>query len=105
MENPVDGKELYGTSRQNILCSSDLEDTSGLAPCSHEEADSRIMLHVADQVGQGYKKISVRTVDTDIVILSVATARKRMPELSELWVAFGTANLSGIYQRTIFAMR
>ncbi len=91
MENPVDGNELYSTSRQNIHYSSDREDTSGLAPCSHEEADSRIMLHVADQVGQGYTKISVRTVDTDIVILSVATARKLMPELSELWVAFGTA--------------
>jgi hypothetical protein len=40
----------------------------------------------------GHSKILMQTVDTDVVFLSVATARKLMPELSELWVAFGTAN-------------
>ncbi|KAL5021982.1 hypothetical protein ScPMuIL_001137 [Solemya velum] len=55
-------------------------DVSCLAPCNHEEVDTRITptppLDVA--VRQGHTKISIRTNDTDVVMSH------------ELWIAFGT---------------
>ena len=62
--------------------------TSLLAPCSHEEADTRMILHLADAVNQGFQKILLRTVDTDVVVLAVAAVAKI--EIQELWVAFET---------------
>lgn len=38
----------------------------------HEEADTRLILHVADAARRGYTKVMIRTVDTDIVIIAVA---------------------------------
>ena len=57
-------------------------------PCSHEEADTRLFLHMADAVKKGYRKLLVRTVDTDVVVVAIATLNRTKPD--ELWVAFGT---------------
>ena len=61
----------------------------GLAPCSHEEADTRMMLHVADAAKQ-YNTVIVRTVDSDVVVLAVYVFAQLMTSLNALWVAFGT---------------
>jgi len=45
-------------------------------------------IHVQDAVMQGYTKVSICTVDTDVVILAV-TAAGRL-NIDELWVAFAT---------------
>ena len=52
-----------------------------------------MILHVADEVLEGYKKILLRTVDTDRVVLAVAAAAK-LSTISDLvlWVAFATGN-------------
>ncbi|KAG0725800.1 hypothetical protein GWK47_037891 [Chionoecetes opilio] len=63
------------------------KDVSALAPCTHEEADTRILLHLQDAVQQGYSKVSIRTVDTDVVVLAIASANRL--NISELWIAFG----------------
>ena len=42
-----------------------------LAPCLQEEADTRLLLHVADAVQKGCKKVTIRTVDKDVVVLAV----------------------------------
>ena len=65
-----------------------------LAPCNHEEADTRMLLHAADAVQCGFTKILLRTVDTDVLILAVAFV-ERLQEFQgnqtiELWVGFGT---------------
>lgn len=80
-------KEVVTTSGQNVLCNLP-RDLTSLAPCNHEEADSRIILHLADAVNQGSKKVLLRTVDTDVVVLAVAAAVQI--NIQELWVAFGT---------------
>ena len=59
-----------------------------MAPCSHEEADTRILLHLEDAVRHGNTRVSIRTVDTGVVVLTVASAQ--CLSLSELWIAFGT---------------
>ncbi len=73
-------------------------DIDGLAPCSHEEADTRILLHVQDAARQGYSKVLIRTVDTDVIVLAV-TAAGRLG-IEDLWVAFGTGKTSGSWQIT-----
>ena len=47
-------------------------DVSSMAPCSHEEADTRLFVHVADAVRKGSQKVMVHTVDTDVVVVAIA---------------------------------
>ena len=60
----------------------------GLASCKHEEADTRIILHLEDAVREKHNKISICTVDTDVVVLAVTAAQHI--NASELWIAFDT---------------
>ena len=57
-------------------------------PYLHEEADSRIFVHVKDMDQQGHTKVMTRTVDTDVVVIAVAKFLQIC--LEELWVVFGT---------------
>ena len=57
-------KQVMSTYHTDVLCTQP-RDVSGLAPCTYEEADTRILLHLEDAtVKQGYDKIPIRTVDT-----------------------------------------
>jgi len=82
-----DGKEVYATDGTAVLCSVEA-DLTKLAPCYQEEADTRLFLHVADAVQKGRKRVTVRSVDTDVVVLAVASFEKVGAE--EMWVAFGS---------------
>ena len=79
-------KQIITTQGTGVLCSN-RQNLSTLAPCTHEEADTRIFLHVKDAVQQGFNKVSIRTVDTDVVVLAITSANRL--KISELWVAFG----------------
>ena len=63
----------------------------GLAPCSHEEADSRVMVHVADAANK-YNSITARTVDSNVVVFAVNAFGDLTASLNELYVAFDTDN-------------
>ena len=52
-------KEVYITFAEQVLTSSVREDKSRIEPNSHEEADSIIVLHVADAVEKGHHRIMV----------------------------------------------
>ena len=78
--------DVISTADVDIISSTTI-DKAGLAPCNHEEADTRIFVHARDASVNGMKKILIRTVDTDVVILAIAFAKKL--EVEELWVAFG----------------
>jgi len=80
-------KEIYATHGRVVLCSTGQSDLTNLAPCSHEEADTRLLLHVSDAVQKGSTKVTIRTVDTDVVVLAVAAFLKIKPE--EMWIALG----------------
>ena len=80
-------KTFITIHQSNVLCIH-RQDLVGLAPCKHEEANTRIILHLEDAVREKHNKISIRTVDTDVVVLAV-TAAQRI-NASELWIAFGT---------------
>ena len=83
-----EGKVLYATSAQDVLSSTCLAELSNLTPCSQEEADTRLILHAADAVAQGKRRVSVRTVDTDVVVLAATFFSQMKPD--EMWIAFST---------------
>ena len=63
--------QVITTYGQDVQCTSPRE-TASLSPCTHEEADTRMLLHAADAVQQGDRKILLRTVDTDVLVLAVS---------------------------------
>jgi hypothetical protein len=68
-------KQVISTHHAEVFCTQP-RDTSGTAPCTHREADTRIILHLDDAVNEGYTKVSTRTVDTDVLVLAVTAAQQ-----------------------------
>lgn len=83
-----EGKEIYSTFEEKVLCSPKRAQMSMLEPCNHEEADTRLMVHVLDASVCGHQRIIVRTNDTDVVVLAVSIAKSI--QANELWVLYGT---------------
>lgn len=81
------GKELYCTKDIHVHASKDSVIGTDIAPCNHEEADTRLILHALHCSKQGYRKILIRTVDTDVVVLAIALFHAL--SIDELWIAFG----------------
>ena len=66
------GDMVIASTRWNgVVSSTDDQNTYRLQPCSHEEADTRMLLHVKDAMNCGFKSVMIRTVDTDVVVLAV----------------------------------
>ena len=82
-----DDKLIVCTRGSDVVSSSETYDTSRLAPCTHEEADVKLMVHAADLSSQGHRRVMIRTVGTDVLVLAVAVYPQI--EVDELWVAFG----------------
>ena len=61
-----DGKHLYITQKQHVLTSPVGLDKTNLEPCTHEEADTRIFVHVAHSVAAGNTQQKIRTTDVDV---------------------------------------
>ena len=66
-----------------------LQDVHTLAPSSHEEDDSRMLLHVPHAAQHDHHQMLICTADTDVVVLGVF-AINRLSTGCELWLAFGT---------------
>ena len=62
-------------------------DMEGLAPCSHDEADSRVMVHVADAANK-YNSITTRIVDSNVVVFAVNAFGDLTTSLNELYCIF-----------------
>ena len=70
-----------------VSTQNDVSDVEYLQPCSHEEADTRILLHVAHCARQGLRKLVIRTANRAVVVLTIGHSPAR--RLDELWVRFG----------------
>ena len=69
-----------------------------MSPCSHEEVDARMMVHIADAVQDGHQSVMIRSTDTHLVALVAATL-----DLKELWVSYGTRKNHRILLAHLFA--
>ncbi|XP_076078833.1 uncharacterized protein LOC143048849 [Mytilus galloprovincialis] len=78
---------VVSTKGSEVVCNKPDKNNGNLSPCNHEEADTRILLHVADAVKSGMQKIMIRTVDTDVVVIAVSAVHKL--NITSLWMAFG----------------
>ena len=83
-----EGKELVVTDGEQVICVPQQEDVNSRTACNKEEADTRMMLHVAHAAQHGHHQIQVRTVDTDVVVLAVMVVQKTTSwrrNLGSLW--------------------
>ncbi len=78
------GSVVYVTSGESVLHSGS---TNAMPNCNHEEADTRIVVHMQQALQQGMRKIEVRTVDTDVVVILVGAfcALSGIQPLADLW--------------------
>lgn len=90
MEYTYNGCMVVSTYEDKVNSSGEY-DLSRTFPCNHEESDTRVFVHVLDAILSGHKKITIRTVDSDVVVLAVSFAAK-VQGIEELWIAFGTKN-------------
>ena len=74
----ADGKKINATCGTGVLCS----------PTKAHLTSLDMILHVVDVVPKGIKRVAIPTVDTDVVILVVASFNNINP--GELWSALGT---------------
>ena len=81
------GKYLYVTSAQNVIS---VGTNDPMESCNHEEADTRIIVHIFHALLQGQTCFHVRTVETDIVVILLGTFHKMLPIQGNvnIWVAF-----------------
>ena len=98
----IEGKQIIITRGEEVLCSPPATRRNKLSPCSHEKVDTRMMVHIADAVQDGHQSVMIRSTDTDVVVLVVATL-----DLKELWMSSGTRKTTGSYwhislQRLLF---
>ena len=62
---------------------------------THQEADTRMIWHAGDAVQEGYRKIVLRKVDTDVLVLAIAFAgilQEQQVQQVEVWIAMGTGS-------------
>jgi hypothetical protein len=84
------GRLVLITDGSHVLSSAGCEAPgvdSSIDPCSHEEADTRMLLHAAHAARAGCSKVMIRTVDTDVVVIAVACCQQLA--LAEFWIWFG----------------
>ena len=72
-----EGKVVITTCNENVLLNLRADNTVvqseyPLSSCNHEEFDTRVMLHTANAVSQGYNCILIIANDTDIIVLGVS---------------------------------
>ena len=86
VSNCPPNRMILARSIDRALCSTEI-DRTGVSPCNHEEADTRIFVHVEHPADSSDQKIAVKTVDTDVVFLAISLFQSI--QIEELWVEFG----------------
>jgi len=99
VKQDLGGRLLLSTNLQSVL-SNKQQDISGLQPCNHTEADTRILLNLAHAANQSHQIALVCTFDSDVVILAIHWFASL--GLSELWVYHGTGKRFVTFPFTLY---
>lgn len=70
------------------MCLHPETDCRYISPFNYEEADTRIIIHDSDAAEKGCKKLQVRTLNANVLVLAIAYVRRL--DIQQLSVAFGT---------------
>ena len=65
----------------------ELTGIESLQLCTHEEAVSNMLLHVAHCAEHGIMKVAIHIVDSDVVLISISHLHDL--HIEELWLSFG----------------
>ena len=84
-------KVIGSTILDGVVSSSAGQNTNGFQQCSHEKADTRMLIHVEYTMNCGFKSVVIRTVDIYVVVLAVAHCQG-FPNIEQLWIALGNCN-------------
>ena len=80
-------KFIVATVNDKSICNRELN-MENLSPSNHEESDTRIFLHVKNAAEMNHQEISIRTVDTDVVVIAVSLFHEL--NVDKLWIEFGS---------------
>ena len=95
-------KVVYITSGDKVL---NVGSAHTMSDCNHEEADTRIVIHLLHALVTGSQLIQIRTVDTDVVVILLGMFHivRTKYEDAQIWVGLGFGkdmkhvNLNDIY--------
>ncbi len=65
-DDPKEQTSLFATG-SHVICKG--SHTGSMGVSDHEEADTRMCIHIQDAMQKGAKKILLRTVDTDVIVI------------------------------------
>ena len=80
------------------------DSSHSMLPCNHEEADTRILIHLLDALEHGSSTCLVGTVDTDVVVILIGKFHALLTQYSaaSIWIAFGSGkNYTHLHINTI----
>ena len=85
------GKTVLSTHGVNVLKSNVGREVhlADIQPCSHDEADYRMLLHAAHAFNNESKSVLILATDTYVVVLAIAVAS--VFTTCSLWIAFDHA--------------
>ena len=86
--NRTHHKMVLATQGENVVSLSTV-DIDHFSTCNHEEFNKRMFLHLEDLSETGHRKVSLKTVDTDVVVVIPISLFHKL-DLEELWIEFGT---------------
>ena len=72
----IKSNKLIVSTYEDMVVSNVSVYVSTLVPYTQEEADTRIFLHILNGSVSGSTRVLVRTVDTDVAVISVALFTK-----------------------------
>lgn len=90
-------KAVYVTSGESVVS---VGQTDSVMPdYNHEEADTRVVVHILHALEQGMKTIEVCTVDTNVIVILAGVFFELTANnpLADIWVAFGTGKNFRLY--------
>ena len=76
------------TENENVVTSRAVLEISSMTPCSMDEADERIFVHVK-HYSREHARIMIKTADSDVAVIAIANFHQLVP-LNELWIEFGS---------------
>ena len=87
---PVATPNVVIVSKEEDAVSNPTINMAGVAPCTQEEADTRIFVHACHAIEPGNKVIMVKASDPNVVVIAISVLQA-IQELGrrQLWVAFG----------------
>ena len=89
----LESKVVYATYGAGVI---NVGEGPPMTDCLHEEADTRVIVHLVHAINSGMKSVLFKTGDTDVVAI-LCGQYHRLQQSAKVWIAFG----SGKHQQNI----